>query len=270
MISDVAEGRFAKSGLAIALIVFSALIFLCRQYEQLEGVTRILVSLVSIGAVFTGFWYPRLVGWLFVYLYLVASYDPSVRNLFTVLGGVLAAGLVAHSGRLLLAILFGAILSYIAATDIFRGEFFPVALDSSTIFVLLYFGSIVTGWYVKVIKRRNAEERKKAEEEKRRERDALVKMLHDSVAGTLTSSVMRAEGVCFSPEVPDVEKAALALIADENRKAIEQVRELIRALSEDSVEESVTAVSLTEQVNYMVNLLVSHDFTVSVQRDEAL
>ena len=234
------------------------------------GVASTLVVLVSIAGVITVKRYPYFSCCLFVFLYLLLSYEREVRNVFTVLGAIAVTGFLAYMGRIRWAVIYGVVLFVIAVTELFEGIFIPDSIENVLFNLIMLVSAIGIGAYLHRVERKAREEKMRAEEIRKQQRKILIKTLHDSVARSLTSAVMRAESISFSPGIPEDKKEELELIAEESRKAIEEVRTLIRVLDEDELELPAVRTHLGDQVGYFVNLLESHGFTVTLIKDDTL
>ncbi|MDO5098781.1 MAG: histidine kinase [Corynebacterium sp.] len=229
-----------------------------------------LVVLVSIAGIFMVRRYPHFSCCLFVFLYLVLSYEREVRNVITILGAIAVTGFLAYMSRIRWAIAYGVVFFAISVTEIFEGIFVPESIENVLFTLIMFISTIGIGSYLHKAERKSREEKLRAEEAKKRQRKILIKTLHDSVARSLTSAVMRAEGISFGPGIPEDKKEELELIAEESRRAIEEVRTLIRLLDEDELELPAVKTNLADQIGYFVNLLESHGFNVTVVKDDSI
>ena len=271
MKDNMNEDFLSRYGIAFLLVVGSGLVLVCLRVDQLHQFADPLIVCLSVIGPFAAWRHQSTAACMFTLLFLILSCNVESRNVYTVLGGIIVVGLiVARGGRILVGGFFGIILCYIAVTEPFQGQFYPNDFEETVVMIALIFGSISAGSYVRSAERKNTEVEHKAEEAKKRQRDALVKTLHDSVASTLTSSVMRAENARYNDDITEELQAEMELLASENRKAIEEIRELIRILNMDSLEEVIAPISLGAQVDSMVELLESHGFTVIVEKDAAV
>lgn len=252
-----------KAAVALVALVLLGLISVLLAPEAFSDQSRAVVVVLTVVTTLVGWKIPRTAGVLLIMLYLVTSFEPSYRNLATVLGGVVTIGLLSYSERIRLAVLFGLVMGYIATTEIFKGEFLPSSPEALILFSVLFFGVIVGAWLI----RKARKQAENTEASKRLQREMLIKMLHDSVATTLSSAILRAEIVKLSTEVPEQEKEELSLIADENRKAIEEVRNLIRIINEDDLSRIEKNLLLSEHIQNFKHLVTSHGFRVNLHID---
>ena len=112
-----------KAAVALVALVLLGLISVLLAPEAFSDQSRAVVVVLTVVATLVGWKIPRTAGVLLIMLYLVTSFEPSYRNLATVLGGVVTIGLLSYSERIRLAVLFGLVMGYIATTEIFKGEF---------------------------------------------------------------------------------------------------------------------------------------------------
>ena len=162
-------------------------------------------------------------------------------------------GIVAFRTRWLWAVLPAVVYTYLVTTDPsnnYLPDFEPLSL---TLPLFLYAVAIGIGAALRKTRdQRLASERRAAEQ-----REALMTALHDSVAATLTSVVMRSETLALTQTDPSAADSAEA-IADDARRAMGEVRDLLRVMKNESVTQGVK--SLEEDLDTMVSFLSSHGF----------
>ena len=146
------------------------------------GVASTLVVLVSIAGVITVKRYPYFSCCLFVFLYLLLSYEREVRNVFTVLGAIAVTGFLAYMGRIRWAVIYGVVLFVIAVTELFEGIFIPDSIENVLFNLIMLVSAIGIGAYLHRVERKAREEKMRAEEIRKQQRKILIKTLHDSVA----------------------------------------------------------------------------------------
>lgn len=97
----------------------------------------------------------------------------------------------------------------------------------------------------------------------RTRRETWARVLHDSVATSLTSVVVRAETLSLQQGIAIDMQAELAAIADQARDSMKEVRGLLHLLSDDHQHQSSDSeASAPEQINQMTRFLRAHGFTV--------
>ena len=100
----------------------------------------------------------------------------------------------------------------------------------------------------------------------RARRASLARALHDSVAASLTSVVMRAETLSLQQGFAAETQAELAAIAEQARDSMKEVRSLLRILSSDSPScSSGLESSAADQFYQIVSFLKAHGFTVETR-----
>lgn len=97
----------------------------------------------------------------------------------------------------------------------------------------------------------------------RTRRETLARTLHDSVATSLTSVIMRAETLSIQQGVATDIQAELAAMAAQARDSMKEVRDLLRILNNDSPPRSSDSEpSVANQLYQIANFLKAHGFTV--------
>nr|WP_256472853.1 histidine kinase [Corynebacterium lipophilum] len=100
----------------------------------------------------------------------------------------------------------------------------------------------------------------------RARRTSLARALHDSVAASLTSVVMRAETLSLQQGFAAEIQVELAAIAEQARDSMKEVRGLLRILSSDSSScSSDLEPSAADQFHQIVSFLKAHGFTVETR-----
>ena len=167
-------------------------------------------------------------------------------------------GIVAFRTRWLWAVLPAVAYTYLVTTDPannYLPDFDPLNLSLP---LILYAVAIVIGAAL----RKTRDQRLAAEQRAAQQREALMTALHDSVAATLTSVVMRSETLALTQTDPSAADSAEA-IADDARRAMGEVRDLLRVIKNESVIQGVK--SLEEDLDTMVSFLSSHGFHCEAQ-----
>ena len=186
-------------------------------------------------------------------LFAFAMWCPDWRSFLLLAWSPVIVGVVAFQKRWLWAVIPSVVYTYFITTDPSR-HFIP-DLDplSLTLPLILYAISIGIG----AAARKNRDQRLATEQHAAEQRAALMTALHDSVAATLTSVVMRSETLALTQSEPAAADAAEA-IADDARRAMGEVRDLLRVMKNESVTQGVK--SLEEDLDTMVSFLSSHGF----------
>lgn len=186
-------------------------------------------------------------------LFAFAMSCPEWRSFLLLAWSPVIVGVVAFQKRWLWAVPPAVVYTYLVTTDPSKG-FVP---DSDplnlSLPLVLYAVAIVIGAAL----RKTRDQRLAAEQRAAEQREALMTALHDSVAATLTSVVMRSETLALTQTDPSAADSAEA-IADDARRAMGEVRDLLRVMKNESVTQGVK--SLEEDLDTMVSFLSSHGF----------
>lgn len=195
----------------------------------------------------------------------IVAVHPELRSpvvIFGMLSVVVAVAMVRHP---LVSGVCALCLWYLALTGIAAGDFIPEDLESAAIlgalFVAAWAGAIVLR--ESIISRHHDSERFKHQIEE--EREKTVKALHGSVAASLTSVVLRSESMAMT--ATDSSREESLLIAEDARRAMREVRELIRFMRADAGSDFENSAArepytLYENLTTTMGTLRSHGFTV--------
>lgn len=215
--------------------------------------------------------WPLVMASLYSALFLLITAQEGWRSSLLVLWGILLVAMVAYAGRWRFAIGFAFLLLYISTTNIFDGIYFPIDVPGTVIMLLLLGAGVWAGMIMRNSAVRHAAEKKRLAEEAENHREALVRMLHDSVATTLTSVVMRAETLGLLADDDDDTRDTAELIADETRQAMQEVRHLIQVMKTgEELDTLPISRSIPEQLAITQRLLVSHGYRVKLHIDAPL
>ena len=196
---------------------------------------------------------PFVAASLYGALFAVTIWYPDWRSFLLLAWSPVIVGIVAFYKRWVWAIPPAVMLTLVVTTDPGRNfilDFDPLSFSFP---VVLYTAAIVIGAVV----RKARDQRIAAEERAAAERESLMTALHDSVAATLTSVIMRSETLALTQTDPGPADTAEA-IADDARKAMAEVRDLLRVMKNESVTKGVK--SLDEDLETMISFLSSHGF----------
>ena len=191
-------------------------------------------------------------------LFAFAIWYPEWRSFLLLAWSPVIVGIVAFQKRWWWAILPAVVYTYVITTDPSR-HFIPDADPLSlSLPLILYAVAIAIG----AAMRKTRDQRLAAEQRAAAEREALMTALHDSVAATLTSVVMRSETLGLTQTEPSAADSAEA-IADDARRAMGEVRDLLRVMKNESVTQGIHSVE--EDLETMVSFLGSHGFQCEPQ-----
>lgn len=191
-------------------------------------------------------------------LFAFAMWCPDWRSFLLLAWSPVIVGIVAFRTRWLWSVPPAVVYTYLVTTDPsnnYLPDFDPLNLSTP---LILYAVAIVIGAAL----RKTRDQRLAAEQRAAEQREALMTALHDSVAATLTSVVMRSETLALTQSDPSAADSAEA-IADDARRAMGEVRDLLRVMKNESVTQGVK--SLEEDLDTMVSFLSSHGFHCEAQ-----
>lgn len=235
--------------------------------------------------------FPKIAAPLFVVTLLVTTIFSSTEfAAFTIMAPVFC-GVIAYSGRRWSTIVCTAVLGVWGMLDP-AGDTLATSLKTTdpmavVIWTLFLSAATALGWFLGYKDR----QRRDLTEEWRRELETkqsqLAESLHDNVASSLTSVVMKSETLGLqidalrqrqsgtntnvsSDDLTDLGmRESLDFIAEEGRTAMTQLRELLNALTTtDWQKPGNPALRPAESVEQAIRLLKNHGFTVQF-RDEA-
>lgn len=225
------------------------------------------VVVAGLGIVLSAFAprFPLLMGGAYVLLFLLISYDESLRTALVVLWAVVLVALVAVVKGWRKSLALAVVLSYVATTSVFVGIWLPIDFVGAGIMMCLFAAGVWVGTMLQQARLRQEEERARLERESENHRDALMRTLHDSVANKLTSVVLRAESLGLGSDAPQLRETT-DLIADEAREAISEVRRLIQVMRDgDEIAPVAVARTVEEHGQLVAELLGSHGFEVELE-----
>ena len=273
----------------VASLVVVALNFLLEPQEV--RLFTILMGLALSILLAAAVKFPRITAPLFIVTLLIATLFSSTEfAAFTIMAPVFC-GVIAYSGRLWLTIMCTALLGGWGMLDP-AGDTLATSLKTTdpmavVIWTLFLSAATALGWFLGYKDR----QRRDLTEEWRRELETkqgqLAESLHDNVASSLTSVVMKSEtlglqidalrkrqpetgATLSSDDLADLRmRESLDFIAEEGRTAMTQLRELLNALTTtDWQKPGNPALRPAESVEQAIRLLKNHGFTVQF-RDEA-
>lgn len=158
-----------------------------------------------------------------------------------------------------------AILWYLALTGFGNGQFLPDDAETAAILGGLLFAGWVGGFTIREALAGKRQESRRFKRQLAEERERAVRALHGSVAASLTSVVLRSESMAMNTSEKSRESSLL--IAEDARRAMREVRELIRFMRTDEAAASDNPIAngpdeLIESISAIINVMRSHGFTV--------
>lgn len=225
-----------------------------------------MVALYAAFLIVAAFFAPVTASVGYGFLLQFSAAAPEYRSAIIIIGMFAIAAVVglrvpAHLSLPLLAYLW-----YLAQTDFPSGVYFPISFETAIFLFVLLLVAWAVGWILRafLITRERQADRLRAELE--RERERTVKALHGSVASSLTSVVLRSEALAMSGDEQTAKAAKL--IAEDARRSMQEVRQLIRFMRSDdpaelSGDKTMSTPTLNECLRSFSDTLRSHGYTVT-------
>ena len=201
---------------------------------------------------------------IYLVLFLVASVHSELRApAFTLIAPIMAFT-IAYRGHTVAAMIGGIVLWYAGTVNLAVGIFVPPDLLAATVWAIFLVLAILSGHVLNrvITQRRQLLHQWEAEAHTRRQE--LARALHDSVATSLTSVVMRLETASIQRDLPSADKAELHAIAEQARESMTEVRSLLNILSENTRPRSSTpAPQVAELLRELTKRLKVHGFVIA-------
>ncbi|EEI17759.1 histidine kinase [Corynebacterium lipophiloflavum DSM 44291] len=224
---------------------------------------QLLANLTAVALLASAQRWPILSGLAMVALFVFISGVEDARGLAIILSAPFLVSLIAMVGRPRFAAGIAVAIGYISSTSPFTGRWIPNDFTSVAVYVV----ALTAGWWGGIYLRRQRlqhaahQQQLRNELEERRER--LAQVLHDSVATTLTSVVMRAETLALTSIDNEQARETAEHIADETRQAMQEVRHLLHFMQEnENVSAPILNRTIGEQIAVTTRPLVSHGFII--------
>lgn len=235
--------------------------------SSLAEITIVLASLCAVIAVPRT---PAISALTMVFITVAISLFNDLGSIITPVSIGIVAGVLGYKGYPRWGIAYALVILIFATVDLENKKIVFEALMGSALLAIFLFAPLIGGYIHGARERNHEAERVRFEAALQRHRRATIHSLHDSVASTLTSSILRAESLALEPDISPSIKENIQLISQENRKAITQIRELIQVLHSENMEYSSLQVDTTfeEQLNEFETLLRSHNFNVETANGE--
>ena len=228
--------------------------------------SRFAVALYAAFLIVAAFFAPVTAGLGYGFLLQFSAVAPEYRSAIIIIGMFAVVAVVGLRSRLPHGLLITALLWDLAQTDFSERIFLPNSVDTAAFLGVFLLAAWATGFVLRsfLLSRKRQAEHLKAELE--RERDRTVKALHGSVASSLTSVVLRSEALAMSGDEQTAKAAKL--IAEDARRSMQEVRQLIRFMRSDDPGElsgakSMSTPTLDECLRSFSDTLRSHGYTVA-------
>lgn len=189
-------------------------------------------------------------------LFAITVWHAEWRSLIMLLWGAVLLGVVASRRPWYVALIPAVLLTAISAIDPQPQGFALADIATTSFMALLFTLGVVVGALAGDV----AAERRALREQAQAQREAIMTMLHDSVAATLTSAVLRSETLALQPSADDAVRDTAAAIADDARRAMGEVRDLLWVMKDDSDAVGSARRPLEDTIEDCAQLLRSHGF----------
>ena len=235
-----------------------------------SSLAEIAIVLASLCAVIAVPRTPAISALTMVFITVAISLFNDLGSIITPVSIGIVAGVLGYKGDPRWGIVYALVILIFATIDLENKKIVFEALMGSALLAIFLFAPLIGGYIHGARERNHEAERVRFEAALERHRRATIHSLHDSVASTLTSSILRAESLALEPDISSSIKENIQLISQENRKAITQIRELIQVLHSENMEYPSLQVDTTfeEQLNEFETLLRSHNFKVETANGE--
>lgn len=177
-------------------------------------------------------------------------------------------GAIASSGKLFLTLVTSLLTPIFGLIDP-DVDSFARLLDSIHSAAFLQWVGFVTaatliGWFIGFQERRTSSSLQEWRQEIVQQRKILAELLHDSVASSLTSTVLRTEALALQERSSNETLAdSLESLAEQSRQSISEVRELMRILkSQEALSDPKIPISANEGLQEFQYRLQLHGFVI--------
>ena len=255
-----------RIGFALAALLFALGLLALPGAPIAVEWSRFAVALYAAFLIVAAFFAPVTAGLGYGFLLQFSAVAPEYRSAIIIIGMFAIATVVGLRIPARYSLPLLAYLWYLAQTDFPSGVYFPISFETAIFLFVLLLVAWAVGWILRafLITRERQADRLKAELE--RERERTVKALHGSVASSLTSVVLRSEALAMSGDEQTAKAAKL--IAEDARRSMQEVRQLIRFMRSDDPaafnEDTATRTpALGEALRSFSGTLRSHGYTVA-------
>lgn len=229
---------------------------------------RWLIIVAAIALLMTSFKYALPSGCLYIILYGIISYESQFSSLIVVFIAPVIVCILSHIKGLSYSIPVGLALWYVGSINLFEGDLLPHDWIGSSILFSLFGASIATEVVLRKATIKSEDEKEKLLESRDRERLAMTRTLHDRVATSLTSCILRLEEVLLSDKVAPEEAKCIRLAINDSKSAMKEVRTLINFFRQENESHPESSTQKKPTIFYIqssIDLLQQHGFRTQVQ-----
>lgn len=253
--------RYAPTIAGIAILFLNIVV----QPTAFFGAAALLTTVLNIACLVGVTRFPLLAWFVYLELFLLTSFSSVVYVPSFVFIAPLMVIAVISQGNVVAGIVGSIILWYAGSINPTASIFLPTDLMAATVWAIFLALSVMVGWILNrnIIQRRKLIGQWEADVENRRQE--LGQALHDSVAASLTSVIMRLEAAQLQRSLSVETKAELLGIAEQARESMREVRNLLKVLSKgSSPQSSDLAPRIAVQLEKLAERFKEHGFTVSM------
>ncbi|WP_018297427.1 hypothetical protein [Corynebacterium lubricantis] len=248
----------------IAVLTIALALVIAGFIPMEKDTARVLIAGIALITVVFSLRAPRRALLAYWIIYILMALEPSLRSAVSVFGALGIVWVVAYRGYFLLAIGSVLGLSYLGSIEPEKGEWAPFGDVSSLLVVVFFSVSAVTGWRVRDYVEKQSKKQRDLAEIIEREKKAAIKTLHDAVASTITSIILRSEVLAINPEIGPRQREEIREIARDGRVAMADVHELLNYLvsPRENQMSGETINSFQEHISSFSRFVSSHGFEV--------
>ena len=198
-------------------------------------------------------------------VFLDMAFHETLRNIISVLSAVTLIGIVNYQGLYIAGLMISGMLIFIGSVDIQRHTVTLAEPAGPLLLAGMIAIASLSGALAGHLRRQHALEREVLELRERLRAQTTARVLHDSVARSVTSIVLRSERELARRGTPLADGEVLERIAEDSRHAMEEISSIIRLYSNGSETTSspcYRSVDLT--IKDMASYIQGHGFTVRV------
>lgn len=255
------NSQFIAAVLSLALALCSWLLAPA-EFNDFKAILNLFVSSLCLVFILS---HPRAAWVIYLFSFVLFSVFPEAWPPLYPLVALVMALLVACRGYIWSASLGGCVLWYSGSTEPLEKNLLPTDWLAAVIWAILLMVAVSTGY---VLFRASVQRKTLLSlwhRDLQYRRQELVKHLHGSVAGSLTSVVIHAETLKLEDDLSTDIKADLDLIVNETRAAMLEIRKLMLILSNGGQRATTKPTPVVQDlINEFKKILESHQFGVEL------
>lgn len=219
---------------AAAALATAAVALIAAAAAPAGAASALIYTLACVAVVVAGWFAPASAAAAFAVLLQIGAANEELRSPLTVVGAIALALIVSLRTAPRVSVVCVAVLWYFIQVDVRGGVLVPLDLNTAVFAALMFASAWAGGTALRATLTTRAKDSAAFQQRLEDERDRAVKALHGSVATSLTSVVLRSEALAMGSSGQTAESAQL--IADDARRAMQEVRALIRFMRDDAAE----------------------------------